>query len=62
MSNFNYCPIVWMFTSKKWLKKKNRLLKNALRFVLNDYQSNNHDLLNKSDATGMTLRLLGNKG
>ena len=31
-----------------------------MRFVLNDYQSNYHDLLNKSEATGIkitTLRL-----
>ena len=37
------------------------LARNHLRFVLNDYQSNYHDLLNKSEATGikiMTLRLL----
>ena len=61
MSNFNYCPIVWMFTSKKSLEKIENIQKRALRFVLNDYQSNYHDLLNKSEATGikiMTLRLL----
>ena len=61
MSNSNNCPIVWMFTSKKSLEKIENIQKRALRFVLNDYQSNYHDLLNKSEATGikiMTLRLL----
>ena len=36
MSNFNYCPIVWMFTSKKSLEKIENIKKRALRFVLND--------------------------
>ena len=61
MSNFNYCPIVWMFTGKKSLDRIEDIQKRALRFVLNDYQSNYQDLLNKSEATGikiMTLRLL----
>ena len=61
MSNFNYCPIVWMFTSKKSLEKIENIKKRALRFVLNDYQSNYHDLLNNSEATGikiMKIRLL----
>ena len=50
-----------MFTSKKSLEKIENIQKRALRFVLNDYQSNYHDLLNKSEATGikiMTLHLL----
>ena len=58
MSNFNYCPIVWMFTSKKSLEKIENIKKCALRF---DYQPNHHDLLSKNEATGikiMTLRLL----
>ena len=61
MSNSNYCPVVWMFTSKKSLEKNENIKKRALCFVLNYYQSNYHDLLNKSEATGikiMKLRLL----
>ena len=60
-SNFNYCPIVWMFTiPRNRLTESKKNQKRALRFVLNDYQSNYHDLLNKSEATGIkitTLRL-----
>ena len=61
MSNFNYCPIVWMFTSKKSLEQIENIKKRALRFVLNNYQSNYHGLFNKSEASGIkiiTLRLL----
>ena len=39
MSNFNYCPLVWMFTSKTSLSKLENIQKRALRFVLDDYQS-----------------------
>ena len=50
-----------MLTSKESLEKIENIKKRALRFVLNDYQSNYHDLLNNSQATRIkiiTLRLL----
>ena len=37
-SNFNDCPLVWMFSSKR-LNKIENLQKRAFRFVLNDYTS-----------------------
>ena len=54
-SNCYYCPIVWMFTSKKSLEKIENIKKRALRFVLNDYQSHYHFLLNKSEADGIKI-------
>ena len=36
-SNFNCCPFVWMFLSKRSLNKIENLRKRALRFVLDDY-------------------------
>ena len=61
MPNFNHCPIVWMFTTKKsYGRIENTKKKHALRFVLNDYQSIYLDLLNNSASTGSkvtTLRL-----
>ena len=63
MSNFNYCPIVWMFTSKnphagnddiKW-KKKMRGTEKILYFVLNDCQWHYYYLLNKSEVAVMKL-------
>ena len=61
MSNFNYCPVVWMFTSKKSLSQLESIQKRALRFVLNDYISDYHDLVKKACVPGikiMTLRYL----
>ena len=37
MSNFDYCPVVWMFTSKSALLKLETIFKKrALRFVLDE--------------------------
>ena len=44
-SNFNYRPIVWMFTCTKSLNRIENIKKRALRFVLDDYESSYHDLL-----------------
>ena len=35
-SNFNYCPIIWMFTGKINFGKLEKTNKRALRYVLND--------------------------
>ena len=49
-SNFNYCPLVWMFSSKTKtsLNKIENLQKCALRFVLDNYTSSYELLLEKS--------------
>ena len=36
MANFNYCPLVWIFSSASSLKKIENLKKKALRFLYND--------------------------
>ena len=36
MFNFNYCPLIWMFTSKTSLSKLENIQKRAFRFVLDD--------------------------
>ena len=61
ISNFNYCPVVWLFTNKSSLSKLENIQKRALRFVLNDYESDYNDLLTKANVLGikiMTLRQL----
>ena len=58
MSNFNYCPVVWMFTSKSSLLKLQTIKKRALRFVLDDYVSDYYDLLKKADVPGMEIMAL----
>ena len=58
MSNFNYCPVVWMFTSKSSLSKLEDIQKRALRFVLNDCTSDYHELTNKADVPGVKIMAL----
>ena len=38
-SNFNDCPLVWMFSSVKSLNKIESLQKRALRYLYSDYES-----------------------
>ena len=46
-SNFNYCNTFWHFCSNRSLYKLEKLHKQALRVVLNDYSSSYRDLLDK---------------
>ena len=55
MSNFNYCSLVWNFSSAQSLNKIENLQKRALRFLLNDYNSAYEDLLVKSGYINMNL-------
>ena len=57
MSNFNYCSLVWNFSSGQSLNKIESLQKRALRFLLNDYDSTYEDLLEKSGYPNMNLNL-----
>ena len=54
-SNFNYCPLVWMFSSKRSLNEIKNLQKRALRFVLDDYTSSYVLLFEKSGKPSMNL-------
>ena len=47
-SNFNYCPLVWFFTSRESINKIDKIQERALRFVLKDHISNYKNLLLKS--------------
>ena len=48
-SNFNYCPLVWHFSSSKSLLKIENIQKRALRFLLDDNDSTYEELLVKSN-------------
>ena len=54
-SNFNYCPLVWYFSSSKSLQKIEQLQERALRFFYNDYTSSYNDLLLKSNKCTMLI-------
>ena len=57
-SNFNYCPLVWMFSHAKSLKKVEALQKRALRFLYDDYNSPSEEILKKSGKFCMELNRL----
>ena len=58
MSNFDYCPLVWMFTSKTSLSKLENIQKRVLRFVVDDYQSGYTDLLQNGNVPGIKTMVL----
>ena len=39
ISHFSYCPLIWMFCSKKSTKKINAIHERSLRIIRNDYES-----------------------
>ena len=47
MSQFNYCPLIWMFCGKVAINDLNRTHKRALRILLNDYTSTFNELLHR---------------
>ena len=49
ISNFNYCPLVWIFSTAKSLNKIESLQKRALRFLYNDYSISYEGLLKKQE-------------
>ena len=44
-SQFKYCPLSWMFYSRKTNNRINKLHERALRLVYDDYESTFEDLL-----------------
>ena len=49
-SQFNYCPLIWMFHSRTLNNKINRLHERALRLVYSDYKSSFCELLEKDKS------------
>ena len=50
ISQFNYCPLLWMFHSRKLNNKINKLHERALRIVYKDDYSTFNDLLAKDGS------------
>ena len=48
-SQFQYCPLVWMFYNRKMNNKINRLHERALRIAYKDFYSSFAALLEKID-------------
>ena len=49
-SQFSYCPLVWMFCSRKMNNKINRIHERALRLVYQDYTTTFEDILKKDKS------------
>ena len=49
-SQFSYCPLVWMFYSRKFNRKINHIHERSLRLVYNDYITSFEDLLLKDKS------------
>ena len=60
MSNFSYCPLIWMFCSKSANKEINRTNKRALRLLYEDYDSSFEQLLEKDGSITVHQRNLQN--
>ena len=58
MSNFNYCPLVWMFANATSLKKIENLQKRALRFLYNNYQLSFEELLDTANSSTINVERL----
>ena len=56
ISNFNYCPLVWMFSSTQSLNKTENLPKQALRFLYDDFEASYEDLQSKRGRSKMNVR------
>ena len=58
MADFNYCPLVWMFSNAVSLKKIGNLQKRALRFLCKSCNKSYEDLLLKSGFSSMNVKRL----
>ena len=58
MAIFNYCPLVWMFSSASSLKKIENLQKRALGFLYNNYEISYEELFLKSNRAAMNVNRL----
>ena len=58
VSNFNYCPLVWYFTSRESINKMQKIQERALRFVLKDSTSDYNILLSKCGVDSFRISSL----
>ena len=57
-SQFGYCPLAWMFYSRKINNRVNSLLQRALRVVYRDYNATFSELLSKDKSVTIHQRNL----
>ena len=49
-SQFNHCPLIWMFHSRRLNKKINNIYKKVLRIIYSDYKPTFQELLDKESS------------
>ena len=54
-ANFNYCPLIWNFSSTKSLQKVEKIQKRALKFISDNNEDSYETLLNKTGKSQMTV-------
>ena len=57
-SQFNYCPLVWIFHSRSINNKINRLHERVLRIICNDFKSSFENLLEKDRTVSIHVKNL----
>ena len=55
-SQFSYCPLIWMFCSRKMNRKINYIHERSLRLVYNDYIASFEDLLKRDNSVSIHHR------
>ena len=55
-SEFGFCPLVWMFQSRKLNSRVNKLHERTLRIVFQDYASPITELLERDNSTTIHKR------
>ena len=53
LSQFSYCPLIWMFCYRQMNKRINRILEKSLRLAYDDYESSFQTLLEKDNSTSI---------
>ena len=59
-SNFNYCPLVWYFTTTNQLQKTEKIQQRALRFITDNHVANYETILRDTDMATMHGRQMQN--
>ena len=56
LGHFNYCPLVWYFTSAKQINKIEKIQERALRYISDDYDSNYQRLLENNKFVSVEIK------
>ena len=59
MSQFNYCPLIWMCHNRTKNNKINRIHERCLRLIYNDKESSFEHLLDKDKSVSIHKKTLG---